>query len=274
MSQTPDFNFGDDSVANAYDEVIVPNLFHAWTSRLVAQHGPWEGRRVLDVATGTGVVAQFIGERVGSQGKVVGADINPQMLVAAQRRCADLSPSVEFVESPAYPLDLDDASFDFVVCQQGFQFFPERGPAAGEMFRVLRNGGKVAVSTWEPVSECRGFGVVCEALESIGESEIAETMRVPFDNMPRQELADHFAAAGFAGVDVEAQEIDLVLDGGPDKAVELAYATPIGPQLVALSEEQQDNFKRSLVERVAQQSNGATMMGRMVSNVLTGHKLA
>ena len=273
MSQVPDFNFGSDAVARAYDEVIVPYLFHPWTSRLVAEHGPWDGRRVLDVATGTGIVAQFVGERVGPEGQVVGADINPQMLAAAQRRCADLIPAVELVESPAYPLDVGDELFDVVVCQQGLQFFPERGPAAREMHRVLRDGGKAVVSTWEPVSECRGVGIICDALEDIGEPDIGDTMRVPFDHMPQDELVAHFESAGFAGVELEQQTLDLILDGGPEKAVELAYATPIGPQLVALSKEQQGRFKRTLIERVAQQSNGATMMGRMVSNVLIAEKV-
>ena len=274
MSQPRDFDFGDDAVANAYDKVIAPNLFHPWTTRLVEQHGPWDGRRVLDVATGTGIVAQYIGERVGPAGKVVGADLNPQMLGAARRRCADLAPTVEFVESPAHPLDVRDASVDVVVCQQGFQFFPDRDAAAREMHRVLCDGGKVVVSTWEPVSECRGFGVVCDALEAVDEPDIAAAMRVPFDNMPQAELVAHFEAAGFADVALEQQEQDLVLEGGPERAVELAYATPIGPQLSALTEDRQVRFKHALTELVATQSNGATMMGRMVSNVLTGQKLA
>ena len=274
MSQAPEFNFGDDAVAKSYDEVIVPYLFHPWTSRLVAEHGPWDGRQVLDAATGTGIVAQFIGERVGPDGQVVGADINPQMLAAAERRCADLVPAVELVESPAYPLDVGDDSFDVVVCQQGLQFFPERDAAAREMFRVSRDSGKLVVSTWEPVSECRGVGVICDALEEIGEPDIGDTMRVPFDHMPQDELVAHFECAGFAGIELEQQKIDLVLDGGLEKAIDLAYATPIGPQLVALSKEQQERFKSALIDRVAQQSNGATMMGRMVSNVLTAEKPA
>ena len=99
-------------------------------------------------------------------------------------------------------------------------------------------------------------------------------MRVPFDNMPRAELAAHFEVAGFADVALEQQHQDLVLEGGPEQAVELAYATPIGPQLSALTEDRQARFKRALTELVAGQSNGATMMGSMVSNVLTGQKLA
>lgn len=272
MSGSKEFDFGDDSVARDYDAVIVPTLFHAWTERLVDQHGPWEGRRVLDVATGTGVVAQFVGRQVGADGKVIGADINPQMLAAARRRCADLGPAVELVETPAHPLNIPDDAVDVVTCQQGFQFFPDRRAAAHEMHRVLRDGGKVIVSTWLPVSECRGFGVVCDALEAIGEPDIAASMRVPFDNMPQDELLSHFESAGFRDIVLERHEIDMLLDGGPDQAVDVAYATPIGPPLRALSEERQQQFQRTLIELVEQNSNGAVNMGAMVSNVLTARK--
>jgi len=274
MSLTKTFDFGDESVARDYDAVIVPTLFYPWASRLVEQHRPWDGRRVLDVATGTGVVAQFVGKRVGPEGKVIGADINPQMLAAARRRCADLATSVEFVQTPAHPLQIPSNSIDVITCQQGFQFFPDRRAAAGEMHRVLRDGGKVIVSTWRSVSECRGFGVVCDALEAIGEPDIASSMRVPFDNMPQDELVEHFEAAGFGNIELEQHEIDMLLEQGPEQAIEVAYATPIGPPLRALPEERQAQFRSALTDLVAQSSNGVTNMGAMVSNLLTAEKTA
>ncbi len=274
MSEANDFDFGDDTVARDYDAVIVPTLFYPWAQQLVDNYGPWEGRQVLDIATGTGVVAQFVGERVGPEGKVTGADINPQMLGAAQRRCADVEATIEFVETPAFPLDVADASADVVTCQQGLQFFPERGAAAAEMYRALRAGGKVVVSTWEPVSKSRGFGVVCDALEAMGELEISDSMRVPFDNMPQDELVSHFEQAGFEDIQVEQVTIDMMLENGPEQAPDVAYATPIGPALRALPEDRQAEFRRTLVQIVAAGSNGATNMGPMVSNVLTARKPA
>lgn len=272
MSQTPDFDFGDDAVATAYDRVIVPTLFYPWTSKLIEDHGPWEGRRVLDLATGTGVVAQFLAERVGADGAVTGADINGQMLQMARRRCAEVEGAVEFVETPAHPLDIADESMDSVVCQQGFQFFPDRDAAAVEVHRVLRDGGKAVFTTWEPVTECRGFGVICDALEAIGEPDISASMRVPFDNMPAGELVSHFESAGFGNIEIEQHRIDLVVDGGPEKAVELAYATPIGPALLGLPEARQDEFRKALAGLVPGNGNGATNMGGMVSNVLVAEK--
>ena len=105
MSGSSVFEFGSGSVASAYDDVLVPVIFVPWATRLVEEGPRWEGATVLDLATGTGVLAQRIAERVGAEGRVIGADINAEMLAFARRRCAGLDPEVSFVETAAYPLD-------------------------------------------------------------------------------------------------------------------------------------------------------------------------
>jgi ubiquinone/menaquinone biosynthesis C-methylase UbiE len=273
MSEIAEFTFDDDSVAGAYDNGLVPVLFEPWATRLVEEHGPWEGRRVLDLATGTGIVAQKVAKEIGPGGKVVGADINPEMLALARKRCAGLMPQVEFVKSPAHPLELPDRSIDFVLCQQGFQFFPDRSAAAREIHRVLRDGGSIVGTTWRPVEECRFFGAICDALSEIGEPETSDMMRVPFDRMPESELIAHFESAGFADVRVERQEKGLLVSGGVPHAVELAYATPIGPRLRALPDVRQSLFREMLTDLLRGLSEDAITMGPMVTNVLSARKL-
>jgi ubiquinone/menaquinone biosynthesis C-methylase UbiE len=271
MSETRDFSFDDDSVAGAYDNRLVPVLFEPWAARLVEEHRPWEGRHVLDLATGTGIVAQKLAKQTGPGGKVVGADINPEMLTLARKRCAGLMPEVEFVESAAHPLKLPDGSIEFVVCQQGFQFFPDRVAAAREIHRVLRYGGSIVATTWRPVTECRFFGAICDALSALGEAEISDMMRVPF-GMRESELTAHFESAGFADVQVGRQEQDLVVSGGITHAVELAYATPIGPRLRALPDVRQTRFREMLTDLLRDLSEDGITMGPMVTNVLSAKK--
>ena len=266
------FDFGTDSVARAYDGVLVPTLFLPWARRLASTSGPWYGRRVLDLATGTGVVAATLSTRVGPDGTVVAADINADMLAMARERCANTPAAVRFVESPAHALPLPDATFDTVVCQQGFQFFPDRHGAAAEVYRVLAPGGRVVVSTWLPVTACEFFGVICAALEDIGEDDIATMMRRPFDFLDARELAEPFQAAGFAEVDVRCECLPYVLNGGIPQAIDVAYATPIGPKLRALPEVRQRLFRRSMADRVHGLSRDGITMGEMVTHVLTAEK--
>lgn len=266
--ETPAFSFGEQSVATAYDGVLVPILFEPWAARLVDDFQPWQGRWVLDLATGTGIVAAELARHVGPAGKVIGTDINGEMLRLARHRCAGASSPVEFIESPAHPLALPDGSVDVVVCQQGFQFFPDRAAAAEEVFRVLRKRGRVIMTTWRPVSECEFFGKICDALESIGEAGLADSMRVPFDLMPESELGQHFEAAGFRDVRVTQQQLALTMGGDTHHAVEVAYSTPIGPRLRGLSDELQLSFRGTLAALLDDLSTDGMTIGRMVSNVL------
>jgi ubiquinone/menaquinone biosynthesis C-methylase UbiE len=272
MSKIQEFNFGDNSVASAYDNILVRILFEPWANRLVEENRHWEGLRVLDLATGTGIVAQLLANQVGPNGKVFGTDINAEMLSLARKRCAGLIPTEMFIECPAHPLDISSNSIDIVVCQQGFQFFPDKKAAALEIYRVLCDGGKIIATTWKPVSECQFFGRICDALEEIGESEMSDMMRIPFDFMAESELIAHFESAGFVNVHLKQQELDLMLDGVVRDGIDVAYSTPIAPKLRALPKEKQLKFQKSLNKLLSKLSNDGATMGQMVSNVLSAEK--
>lgn len=138
------------SFADVYERLLVPSLFRPWAELLVGRMAPKDGDRVLDVACGTGIVARLMKERVGSQGRVVGVDQNPQML----RVAAGVEQGVEWREGNAGSLPVPpDELFDIVTCQQGLQFFPDRAAAVGEMRRVLAPGGRLGIATWSPLNE-------------------------------------------------------------------------------------------------------------------------
>ncbi len=265
-------DFGADGVANAYDEVLVPLMFERWANALIEEHVGWHGQSVLDLATGTGVAARLMAPRVGPSGSVIATDLNSEMLTRARQQCADIEPSIDFVESPAYPLAVSDQSIDIAVCQQAFQFFPDRVAAARELYRVLRPGGRVLVSVWCSVAECVFFGWICQVLAEIGEPEIEAMMRLPFDHLPSTHLSSPFVEAGFAEVTVERRTSDLMMPEGVSQALATAYATPIGPKLAALSEQQRDAFNDGLRREIEAGSPDGVTMGRLVAYVLKAVK--
>jgi SAM-dependent methyltransferase len=272
MINPDEFDFGTNAVATAYDDFLVPLMFEPWAAALIGEHTDWAGRDVLDLATGTGVVASLVAERVGAHGRVIGTDLNGEMLARARLQSANTTPTVEFMESPASPLMLPDASVDIALCQQGFQFFQDRDAAAGELHRVLRPGGQVLASTWCSVSECAFFGWICEALAEIGEPDIEAMMRLPFDYLPASELSAPFEAAGFLAVTVKRRTSDLVMSGGVAQGIRTAYATPIGPKLAVLAKGQRSAFQDSLQRRIEATSPDGVTMGQLVSNVLRAVK--
>jgi len=271
MSEKPELRFEGGRIAENYDEVMVPVLFEPWAEQLLGTLPPEPDWDVLDLATGTGVAASKLAARLGSAGSLTAADLSPDMLAVAERRVRAVAGDtpVRFALGPAHPLALKDASFDALYCQQGFQFFPDGGAAAAEMHRVLRPGGKVALSAWCPLSECDLFGSIADGLREIGEEEAAARMGAPFDHMPRATLEGHFRAAGFDGVSVERVERDLVFDGGIEHAHRFLDASPIGPVLRELSEEKSAVFRARFDAESEPRTRDGVTRGAMASLVLT-----
>lgn len=116
-------------------------------AHLVRYAGIAAGQRVLDVGTGTGVVA-LTAARTGA--KVTGLDLTPALLERARENAALAELPVDWREGDAEALPFEDASFDVVVSQFGHMFALRAEVATREMLRVLKPGGTVAFSTWPP----------------------------------------------------------------------------------------------------------------------------
>jgi SAM-dependent methyltransferase len=117
-------------------------------AHLVRVAGIAPAQRVLDVATGTGVVAVTAG-RMGAQ--VTGIDLSPVLIERAveNAKIAQLA-NVSFREADAEALPFESHTFDVVTSQFGHMFAPRAELALSEMLRVLKPGGTLAFSTWPP----------------------------------------------------------------------------------------------------------------------------
>jgi SAM-dependent methyltransferase len=116
---------------------------------LVAFLPPPVGAHVLDVATGTGLVAVEAARRVGPRGSVLATDFLSawEPFVRTTASTARVA-NVMFASMPAEALALPDASFDLAYCQFGLMFVPEPIHALREMRRVLRPGGRIGIAVW------------------------------------------------------------------------------------------------------------------------------
>jgi ubiquinone/menaquinone biosynthesis C-methylase UbiE len=103
------------------------------------------GLRVLDLASGPGLLARAAAARVGDAGLVIASDISQ-----GQLQCC---PELPRVAADGETLPFADASFDRVLCGLGLMFFPDEDAALGEMHRVLRPGGRIALSVWAQAAE-------------------------------------------------------------------------------------------------------------------------
>lgn len=88
--RAPGDAMGQASFPQMYERWLVGPLFRPWAEVALEEVKLSPGRRVLDIACGTGIVARIAKERLGASGYVVGVDINPDMLALARNVAPDI----------------------------------------------------------------------------------------------------------------------------------------------------------------------------------------
>jgi SAM-dependent methyltransferase len=114
---------------------------------VVERLAPGAGDRWLDLACGTGAVA----EKAASAGaSVTGLDLAPVLIETAKERAAELGLDIDYVVGDVERLELPDGSFDKISSTCGIMFAPDHEASAAEVARVTAPGGRIALANWTP----------------------------------------------------------------------------------------------------------------------------
>jgi len=159
------------------------------------------GSRVLDVACGPGFISAAAALRAAD---VTGLDFSAAMIARARRR----HPSIQWRDGDAESLPFDAGVFDAVVMNFGLLHLARPDPAIAEAHRVLRSGGRYALTVWTPPDKAVGFGMVLKAIEQFGTTRVPLPEGPPFFRFSDPaEFRRSLAAAGFS--DVSVRELPL-----------------------------------------------------------------
>ena len=144
-------------------------IYGAATEMMLDLAGVQVGSRVLDVAAGSGESTLMVARRIGPTGYALAADVSANMLNAAAEaaRTAGVT-NIETRVMNAENIELDADSFDVVICRIALMLFPNPAKALGEMHRVVKPGGKVAVMVYSGLEKNPYHEIFQEAVRRLG----------------------------------------------------------------------------------------------------------
>jgi ubiquinone/menaquinone biosynthesis C-methylase UbiE len=223
-----------DAAAAEYDRAFAHVTAHFMPFLLRAAHiAP--GMHVLDIATGTGLSAEAALAAVGPTGHVAAADVAPAMVEKARARLGT-APNASVSVEDGQALSFADGSFDAVLCNLGLMFFPDPVRGLSEFRRVLRPGGRVAISVNTVVE--RSYNHQINVIIARHMPSLAEAVTRTFALGDASRLRSLFGAAGFADIATDTVRHTFVLPSFD------AYYSPFerggastGQALAALPEE-------------------------------------
>jgi SAM-dependent methyltransferase len=115
--------------------------------RVIECLAPEPGDRWLDVACGTGAIAE---RACGAGAQVTGLDLSPVLVETAKERAAERGLDIDYVVGDVETLPFEDASFDKVSSTFGIMFAPDHEATARELARVTKQGGRLVLANWTP----------------------------------------------------------------------------------------------------------------------------
>jgi SAM-dependent methyltransferase len=237
--------------AERYERILVPTILGPAARGLVEWSDLRAGKAVLDVGCGTGAATRFAAEKVAKSGRVAGVDVNAGMVDVAKSHPPVQGSTIEWFENSAYQLPFAEGEFDIVLCAQTLQFLEDRPRALAEMYRVLKPGGRVAVSLWCDIRECPYFDVLVQAVTHHISAETAVGLRAAFGLTDLNTIQTLLSGAAFMTPEATVKQLDLDLPILSEFVPQHVSATPMAAGFNAASHEKRQAVIQEVAEKLA-----------------------
>jgi ubiquinone/menaquinone biosynthesis C-methylase UbiE len=138
------------AAADTYDD-SANSFWDRFGRRTIQRLDLKPGATILDVCCGSGASAIPAAQAVGSEGSVLGIDLSEGMLAIARTKARERGlTNVEFRKGDMLDAGLAASRYDAVVCVFGIFFVPDMVAAVRELWKAVRPGGQLAITTWGP----------------------------------------------------------------------------------------------------------------------------
>jgi ubiquinone/menaquinone biosynthesis C-methylase UbiE len=228
---------------------------HDW---LVDHLAPAVGQRVLEIAAGPGDTG-FLAAPYLANGRLVSTDLSPSMVEAARIHGAEHGiENADYQVLDAQAMDLEDESFDGVICRWGFMLMPEPAHAFRECRRILKPGGRLVFAVFTGPDENPWAFIPARILTETGylpppSSEWQPGILALADRTRLGALLDN---AGFASTQVEAVNMTWAFRDADDYWAFLVELTALGPVVRSLPDTVCDAVRAKINERLVPFTTG------------------
>lgn len=187
--------YGSDEAAEVPSDALAAS-FGCGNPTALAQLRP--GEVVLDLGSGGGIDVLLSAKRVGPGGKAYGLDMTPEMLELARKNQREAGVvNAEFLQGTIESIPLPDGSVDVIVSNCVINLSPDKGQVLREAFRVLRPGGRLAVSDV----------VLTRELPQVVRKSLEAWAGCVAGALLDKEYRDKLTAAGFVGVEIDPTRV-------------------------------------------------------------------
>lgn len=187
--------YRDDQLATLPEQAVLASLGCGNPTALATLK---EGETVLDLGSGGGIDVLLSAQRVGPTGFAYGLDMTDEMLaLAEQNRAAQGATNVQFLQGHIEAIPLPDASVDVVISNCVINLSVDKGQVLREAFRVLRPGGRLAVSDV----------VVQSAIPSAARRDLEAWVGCVAGALEETEYRRLLAEAGFGEIEVQVTRV-------------------------------------------------------------------
>jgi len=197
-----------DMVAQGYAETSMMML-QAYTERAINLLKIDPTSKILDVACGPGTLSLEISKKVDS---VYAIDFSPEMLTIFKNKLNEHGIiNVDVCCGDGQDLPYEDERFDAAFSMFGLMFFPERNKGFSELYRTVKPGGQIAVSSWAPVGKSPAMQIMFGAIRAM-KPEIPEPQTDIASLENPEVFHKEMQAVGFKNIDVHLVSIDFPVE--------------------------------------------------------------
>lgn len=257
------------SIPKLYDTLLVPLIFEPYAADLANRLRSKSLSRLLEIASGTGVVTRALASALPQTVSIVATDLNQAMLDHAAG--AGTTRAVEWRQADAMQLPFREGTFDAVVCQFGVMFFPEKAKAFSEARRVLRPGGVFIFSVWDRIAENEFADTVTTALESLFPNDPPRFLaRTPHGYHERRDIERDLAKGGFiASPQIETVAARSRATSAPVPAIAYCQGTPLRNEIEARDPSRLGEATGIAAEAIAQRFGRGAVDGKIQAHIVT-----